>query len=356
MPGARKIIIAQMALAHTPTKNARQSRTYYNGSSFIPSRFRPKEFSLVGLAGIFVLACFYFYSHGDDALTPGALQQSETYKLPADVDPAIAKPTPSSPPTALLDGTGPDAPLPSLGSSPAKLATTLTPTSPRAVVIETSMIPNLVPLMLHFGTVLGPHWGVVLYTLAEGWVEPQSPAFQRGLATGHIEVRFLPAGTSLAWSDAVSTFLASPWLWEQLEAIPRVLLFQTDSVLCSRSQSAVEDYFEYDYVGAPIAAQWGHGYNGGLSIRNPKAFLNVTREVDYAASPEKFEDQFFFTELQKRGANLPEPDVARTFAVETIYYETPLGYHQPHAWQGERIADIEEWCPEVKMIVGKRVW
>lgn len=225
---------------------------------------------------------------------------------------------------------------------------------PIAVIIESSIIPNLVPLMLHFSTVLGPSWGLVLFTLQDRWVEPLSPAFQRLLASGQIEVRSLPADAQLTSSAAVSRFLTQPWIWEQLSAAKRVLLFQTDSVLCSKSEAAVEDYFKFDFVGAPIASQYGAGYNGGLSIRNPKLFLQITRETDFASSGHEFEDQFFYQELVKRGAEMPEEGEAKTFAVETIFYETPLGYHQPQRWQAEHMSAIEEWCPEVKLLIGRR--
>lgn len=231
----------------------------------------------------------------------------------------------------------------------------LSPESPRAVIIESEIIPNLIPIMLHFANVLGPSWGVLLFTLQDRWLEPLSPAFQRHLASGRIEVRFLPPdGEVLTSSQAVSRFLTSPWLWEQVGHATRVLLFQTDSVLCSKSEVAVEDYFQYDYVGAPIDPVYGQGYNGGLSIRNPRLFLQVTREVDYASSGQGFEDQFFYLELKKRGAEMPPEEVAKTFAVETVYYETPLGYHQPQRWQADRMGDIGDWCPEVKMLVGRR--
>lgn len=225
---------------------------------------------------------------------------------------------------------------------------------PLAVVIETSIIPNLVPLMLHFSTVLGPNWGMVLFTLQETYIPPLSPAFQRHLESGRIQVKFLPTGTELGNSNQVSAFLTSPWIWEQLQSAKRVLLFQTDSVLCSKSESAVEDYFQYDYVGAPIAAKYGAGYNGGLSIRNPRTFLQVVRETDFKTSGVGWEDQFFYKELQRIGAPMPSEEEAKTFAVETIYYETPLGYHQPQRWQAENMQAIETWCPEVKMLIGKR--
>lgn len=230
----------------------------------------------------------------------------------------------------------------------------LDPENPRAVIIETIIIPSLVPIMLHFASVLGPSWGMILFTLEEHWIEPRSPAFQRHLVSGRIEVRFLPKGTELVSSQSVSRFLTGPWLWEQLAQATRVLLFQSDSVLCSRSEALVEDFFQYDYIGAPIDDEHGEGFNGGLSLRNPKMFLQVAREVDFASSVEGYEDQFFYQELKKRGAELPTEEVAMTFAVETIFHENPLGYHQPQRWQADKIGVIEEWCPEVKLLIGRR--
>ncbi|PSR79509.1 hypothetical protein BD289DRAFT_375399 [Coniella lustricola] len=230
----------------------------------------------------------------------------------------------------------------------------LTPESPRAIIVESSLVHNLLPLIIHFAAVLGPSWGIMLFILKENWIEPQSPAFQRLKASGHIEVRFLPAGTSLADSKSVSTFLTSSWIWEQVLQAHRVLLFQTDSIICSKSETAVEDYFEYDFVGAPISPVYGQGYNGGLSIRNPRLFWHIVQETDFATSAQQFEDQFFYNELQKRGAALPDQMVAKTFAVETIYYETPLGYHQPQRWQPAHLESIVDWCPEVTMLIGRR--
>ncbi|KAK3945033.1 hypothetical protein QBC46DRAFT_132181 [Diplogelasinospora grovesii] len=245
-------------------------------------------------------------------------------------------------------------PLPSADDS----SDALSQTRPIAVVIESEMTPNLIPIMLHFATVLGPIWTIMLFTLEASWEEPDSPAFLRAIADGRFEVRFLPPETILKNSASVSQFLAKPWLWEQVQEAHRILLFQTDSIICSKSPIAVEDFFEYDFVGAPIAQQYGEGYNGGLSIRNPKLFLNITKEVDFVTSGSEFEDQWFYQEAKARVASqrvkLAPVDVAKTFSVETIYYEKPLGYHQPERWNAGRMPEIEEWCPEVKMLVGRR--
>ncbi|KAK8127795.1 hypothetical protein PG984_008903 [Apiospora sp. TS-2023a] len=128
--------------------------------------------------------------------------------------------------------------------------------------------------MLHFATVLGPAWSLVLFTLEAHWQMPYSPAFMRALNSSH----------------DVSDFLTRPWIWEQVESAERVLLFQLDSVLCAKSLYTVEAFFEYDFIGAPIDPKYGIGYNDGLSLRNPKLFASIARETDFQHSVEEFED------------------------------------------------------------------
>lgn len=333
------------------------------------SRLRSKEYTFALVAVLVVLGYFFFF-RGDGGNHSAADFQ---HLFPVGGDGSAADTTALSPP-AIVDDTGglsmnqPGAGSTVGGSSAGSSASDKisqqqhqqqgppAPAAdrPRAVIIESNMIPNLIPVMLHFATVLGPAWGMVLFTLKENWVEPLSAPFQRLQDEGRVEVRFLPEGTKLADSGSVSRFLTSPWVWEQVADAKRVLLFQSDSILCSRSEERVEDYFKYDLVGAPIAEQYGQGFNGGLSVRNPRVFLNITRSVDFATSGHEFEDQYFYSELKKAGAELPTVEAAMTFAVETMYYETPLGYHQPQRWQAAMMANIEEWCPEVKMLIGRR--
>lgn len=227
-----------------------------------------------------------------------------------------------------------------------------------AVIIEQTFNDQLIPVILHFANVLPSWWAVILYTLEEDWEMPSSALFRRAVADNRVSIKFLPPGTVLMHHRQTSRFLSGPWLWEQLQWADRMLLFQADSILCSRAETTVDDFVAYDYVGAPISANFGHGYNGGLSIRNPELFLRITKEADFEKSGETFEDQWFYKEAKARveqGVKLPDVDVAKTFSVETIYYEKPLGYHQASRFQPEKMGEIEAWCPEVKMVVGRRV-
>ncbi len=82
-----------------------------------------------------------------------------------------------------------------------------------AVIIETQMTTNLVPLLLHFGSVLEAclerRNSTRLRTVRE---LPASNTFREAVRGGKIEIRFLPPGTVLTSSGSVSRFLTKPWL------------------------------------------------------------------------------------------------------------------------------------------------
>lgn len=249
---------------------------------------------------------------------------------------------------------------------------------------DPSRVANLVPIMLHFANVLGPRWPVVLVTLRAKWEEPPSPAFRRLMREQRIRIFFLPEDTVFPDHESVSVFLTQPWLWEQFQSAGRVLLFQADSVICSRAAATVDDFAEWDLVGAPISSAYGIGFNGGLSLRNPKTVLALVRDPerntfervlrDHLArieriradegqdaaedanrrvpSWERFEDQWFYAKLKEDPASqLPPLDVARHFAVETVWEDRPLGYHQPFRWlTAAQKVKVLEWCPEASML------
>ncbi|PSR81260.1 hypothetical protein BD289DRAFT_336307, partial [Coniella lustricola] len=225
-----------------------------------------------------------------------------------------------------------------------------------AVIMETNpaTVANLVPIMLHFANVLGPEWPVVLLTLRANWVEPPSPAFRRMMAARRIHIYFLPDDTAFPDHTSVSKFLTRAWFWERFESADRVLLFQADSVLCARSERRVDDFAEYDLIGAPINPQYGIGFNGGLSLRNPKAMLDIIRDpASNSESEHKHDKRDSSTPPPPQppppppAVRLPTIEVAKQFAVETIWNNQPLGYHQPFRWltPTQKIAAIN-WCPE----------
>lgn len=231
--------------------------------------------------------------------------------------------------------------------------------------METRATPNLVPIILHFSSVLGPTWPIKIFTISDAQTNmTKSLPLQRKVADGTVQFVILPATADFKEHSAVSAFLTKRWFWEQLMPAERVLMFQPDSILCSNSNRTVDEFLKYDFVGAPVREGLGAGYNGGLSIRNVPMILDIIGPADNStwASDRKekngkykgkanvdYEDQWYYAKMEERGANFPGQEIAGKFAVETIWTEHPLGYHQASVWQAGSMKEILEWCPEYKM-------
>ena len=77
-------------------------------------------------------------------------------------------------------------------------------------------------------------------------------------------------------------------------------------MLCANAARSVDDYFEYDFVGAPIATGLGVGYNGGLSLRKRSSTMRILKQWDWETTKkdgDRFEDQWYYN----RFVLLPSP-------------------------------------------------
>jgi hypothetical protein len=240
--------------------------------------------------------------------------------------------------------------------------TTSLQTSKVAAIMETRASHNLIPLILHFSSVLGPTWPIKIFTTAAVVTNLSiSAPFKRHLDDKSFEIVYLPEGQKFNTHKSVSTFFTSAWFWEQLAPADHVLMFQADSMLCSNSPRKVDDFLQWDFVGAPVDSGrgLGNGYNGGLSIRNVTMVLDIVKSSDWEADRASgkykgianvdYEDQYFYAKMKERNATLPSPEEAVKFSVETMWGDQPLGYHQPNVWQPTRMDEIMDWCPEYRM-------
>ncbi|KAF4625291.1 hypothetical protein G7Y89_g12881 [Cudoniella acicularis] len=228
--------------------------------------------------------------------------------------------------------------------SEAHMSVNVSTSNKAAVIIETRRSGGIVPLVLQFSAVLGPDWPVIIYTSAENFGSfSTSAALLRHQRSGRVVVRPLAEGVWFPNWDSVSDFLTTPWLWKDLAPAEHILLFQTDSIL------------------------WGVGFNGGLSLRKRSTVLKVLAEWEWIKNPHPHpEDQWYYArmkDLQDReveegiegGINLPSMEIARTFAVETIDYPSPLGLHQPTRFIEQHMLSLDEWCPEYKLATTDRI-
>lgn len=247
--------------------------------------------------------------------------------------------------------------LPYPGRDSSKLST-----SKVAALMETRASPNLAPLILHFSSVLGPTWPIKIFTTAAVAASlSTSPPLARKVADSSVSFVLLPERQTFTQHSHVSDFFSKAWFWERLAPAQRVLMFQSDSIICANSRRTVDDFLEYDFVGAPVVEGLGEGYNGGLSIRNVDLILDIVKNESWEEDRKEndgkykdgpnvdYEDQWFYAKMKERNGKFPTQEVASQFSVETIWAEKPLGYHQANVWQEDSMEQILTWCPEYKL-------
>ncbi|KAJ3179108.1 hypothetical protein HDU87_003064 [Geranomyces variabilis] len=224
-----------------------------------------------------------------------------------------------------------------------------------AVFVEARPLQNMVPVILYFAGILGPTWPIHVYHSDENLgLLNSSAAILQHVERGSIVLHALPTTVHKFNShDAVSEFLTDPWIWRSLgPAVTHALLFQADSIICGASPLRPENFFEFSFIGAPIAPQYGRGYNGGLSLRHVPTILRTIETFKWAET-RMFEDQWFATYIPKlvnpSAPPLPTVEQSKYFSVETIWADKPMGYHQAKRWNSARMSEILEWCPELTL-------
>jgi hypothetical protein len=122
--------------------------------------------------------------------------------------------------------------------------------------------------------------------------------------------------------DKYNVLLTTKAFWEIFKA-DRVLIFQHDSRLL---RTGIEQFYEFDYVGAPWKFQ-STGGNGGLSLRNPKTMSKILTFYSWNYNHHGNEDVFFSNHINLVGGNLGNHYICSEFSCETIFKLGTLGCH-----------------------------
>ena len=125
--------------------------------------------------------------------------------------------------------------------------------------------------------------------------------------------------------------LCSLAFWQKIKlcGARHAIIFQSDTLLLN---GELDEFLQYDYVGAPWHIKWMGMLevgNGGLSLRNVDTMLDICTycpRLEYMTN----EDIYFCYWCIIREFKIAPIDVAKKFAVETVYYESPCGLHKPH--------------------------
>ena len=144
------------------------------------------------------------------------------------------------------------------------------------------------------------------------------------------------------------------------------LIFQTDSMILKENKDKINDFMEYDYVGAPWPKTMGilgkmQVGNGGLSLRKKSKMIELLKYKDKGIDTEyprlcgKYiaEDQFFNGYLVKDiTVYKPSIEKAKEFSIEAIYYEHPFGIHKCWNWLNHNQLNIlKHKYPDINKLI-----
>jgi hypothetical protein len=141
--------------------------------------------------------------------------------------------------------------------------------------------------------------------------------------------------------------------WKQISG-EKILLFQIDSIMCSNSPHKITDYLQYDYIGAPWDPTWypfDRKYlvgNGGFSLRSRSKVLALLALIPYDS--QRPEDIWYAQNLHRVNASVAPVNIAKTFSVESVYYERPVGVHR-FPWRCDFRRKLAQTCPEAVMVL-----
>lgn len=126
------------------------------------------------------------------------------------------------------------------------------------------------------------------------------------------------------------------------------LIFQTDSMIFSKNRHFINDFLEYDYVGAPWRYLNNVIGNGGLSLRKKSKMLEI---IDHCPYNGENEDMYF---SHQTAINVKKPtfEKAKTFSVETIFNENIFGVH--NCWRyldHSSLNRLKELYPEINTLI-----
>lgn len=148
-------------------------------------------------------------------------------------------------------------------------------------------------------------------------------------ASGKLEIRLLPSNYSVASRESISQMFTDPNLYSGvLYPAEHLLVFQPDSIFCVNSEQSLNDWLEWDWVGAPWGPTIQSGGNGGLSLRKVSRILKVLGRQKRRKGDGALEDLWLAERLKRlEGHHMPNATISKRFSVESVWDDRPLGYH-----------------------------
>ena len=235
----------------------------------------------------------------------------------------------------------------------------------------TQRLPNVIPNN-------DPAWAVIVETRKHPALEFVVCQLARKLNIG-IQIFHGPANKSFITNSAIRQFiddgqvyladlgidklharmynslLLSKDFWSSIYGRNKILIFQTDSVLCENSKYRLEDFVKFDYIGSkwvrkrPVGIVIDGG-NGGLSIRDWQLSTQCLDRFPADCWPGG-EDGYFAFHLDLMGANVARSQDCARFSSQFDFTNKSFGGHNIDNMSASELKKFLRYSPEAQNIL-----
>ena len=221
-----------------------------------------------------------------------------------------------------------------------------------AILIEFRTVDHIISVVHHVNHHVPSSWPIQIFHGKDNEHFIRNSTLAPLIETGKVFLTLMNETFGVARTNEL---LTTPAFWKRVRG-EKILFFQIDSVMCSNSRHKITDFLQYDYIGAPWDLSW-FSYNKtyrvgncGFSLRARSKILELLALFPYNNTMP--EDVRYAQNMRKINGSIPPVEIAKTFAVESVYYDRPLGVHKS-GWTPRFRAKLASTCPESMMITPK---
>ncbi|CAF1564140.1 unnamed protein product [Rotaria magnacalcarata] len=234
-----------------------------------------------------------------------------------------------------------------------KITSTSTFYSNIAVLVDFRTADRILTIVHNVNRHIPSSWPIQIFHGKENQYFIKNSTLAPLIASGKI---FLTLMEEVYDRGRTNELLTDPKFWQRVRG-EKILLFQIDSAMCSNTPHKITDFLQYDYVGAPWDPSWfayNKAYlvgNGGFSLRSRSKILALLALTKYDFKMP--EDVWYAQNLHRVNGSIASVEIAKTFSVESMYYERPLGVHR-FPLRCSVQTKLFAICPEAKMVMPGR--
>ncbi len=219
------------------------------------------------------------------------------------------------------------------------------------VIVESRKHPSLEYIVNHFSRRLGVVIQLFHSTVNDSFIKNTS--ISALIEQGKVVLNSLRID-SLS-PVQYNALLLSKFFWNAVIGRKKILVFQTDSILCPNSEHALDDFLKFDYIGSkwprerPISMVIDGG-NGGLSLRDWGKSMECLNRFPASQWPGG-EDGYFAFHIDLIADRVGRPKNCAEFSTQSEFLAYSFGAHKISELDENSLKKFLEYCPEARKIL-----